>query len=283
MTIKSKLAAALGGIALAASMPVQAQSDDWKFSVMPYLWLPSVDGKLRFGPPAPAGASANVDVSAPNVLDALDFAFMFNAQAKKNRWLIATDLIYVDFGADRSTVDSVNFNFGPGPINVSTSNIGASADLNLKGWVWTTVGGYSLIDEKKGNLDLIGGARMLNLDATVNWNLTAAVTATDGSGNTITFARTGSDAKSETVWAAIVGAKGRVAFGDTPWFANYYVDVGGASSLFTWQGAAGVGYSFKWGDVIFDYRYLYYSQSGDDKMIDNLSFGGFALGANFRF
>jgi hypothetical protein len=149
--------------------------------------------------------------------------------------------------------------------------------------VWTTVGGYSVIDEKKGNLDLLAGARMLNLEADVSWNLNAVVTATDGSGRTVTFARNGSDSRSDTMWAGIVGAKGRIAFGDTPWFANYYVDVGGGSSLFTWQGAAGVGYSFKWGDVIFDYRYLYYSQSGDDKMIDNLSFGGFALGANFRF
>jgi hypothetical protein len=43
-----------------------------------------------------------------------------------------------------------------------------------------------------------------------------------------------------------------------------------------------IGYAFKWGDIVFDYRYLYYSQS-DDKLIDNISFGGFALGANFRF
>lgn len=28
----------------------------------------------------------------------------------------------------------------------------------------------------------------------------------------------------------------------------------------TWQVVAGVGYAFKWGDVILDYRYLYYSQ-----------------------
>jgi hypothetical protein len=34
--------------------------------------------------------------------------------------------------------------------------------------------------------------------------------------------------------------------------------------------------------MVFDYRYLYYSMSGE-RLIDNLSFGGFALGANFRF
>jgi hypothetical protein len=44
-----------------------------------------------------------------------------------------------------------------------------------------------------------------------------------------------------------------------------------------------MGYAFKWGDVVLDYRYLYYSQDGDKKLIDNLSFGGLGLGLNFRF
>ena len=77
--------------------------------------------------------------------------------------------------------------------------------------------------------------------------------------------------------------KGRAKLGASEWFVNYYADIGGGSSAFTWQGAAGIGYAFKWGDIVFDYRYLYYSQSDDDKLIDNISFGGFALGANFRF
>jgi opacity protein-like surface antigen len=88
--------------------------------------------------------------------------------------------------------------------------------------------------------------------------------------------------KSENIWAGIVGARGRLNFGDSNWFANGYVDVGGSSSVFTWQGVAGVGYAFKWGDVILDYRYLYYSQD-EGKLIDNMNFGGLALGANFRF
>jgi opacity protein-like surface antigen len=85
------------------------------------------------------------------------------------------------------------------------------------------------------------------------------------------------------VWAGIVGAKGRAKLGESDWFLNYYADVGGWSNLFTWQGALGVGYAFRWGEVILDYRYLYYNESGRDKLIDWVSFGGFALGVNFRF
>jgi opacity protein-like surface antigen len=101
--------------------------------------------------------------------------------------------------------------------------------------------------------------------------------------STLTFSRSGSVEKSDNVWAAIVGAKGRAMLGQSDWFVNYYADIGGGSSAFTWQGVLGAGYAFKWGDVLLDYRYLYYSQSGNDKLIDNVSFGGFALGVNFRF
>ena len=40
-----------------------------------------------------------------------------------------------------------------------------------------------------------------------------------------------------TFCAGIVGARGRFNFGESDWFANAYVDVGGGSSVFTWQGA----------------------------------------------
>jgi hypothetical protein len=275
------VAAAIGLVALA---PVQAnaqtQGDAWTFSLMPYLWVPSVDGKLNYGPPPSGGSSANVEIDASSLLDHLDFAFMINGEARKGRWLIGTDVIYLDFSSVDSKVKSVDFNPGPGPINVSTTQLNGDTQSQLTGWVWTLVGGYAAVQDRQFSLDVIGGFRYLNLTGKTDWQLSANVTVPGG---TIVFPRSGSVEKSDDVWAAIVGAKGRVRFGESNWFANYYADVGGGSSTFTWQGAAGVGYAFKWGDIILDYRYLYYSQSGDDKLIDNVSFGGFALGANFRF
>jgi len=284
--VKSRFAALVTAILLAPSAllaPLQASaqtpSDRWTFSLMPYLWLPTVDGKLNYGPPPSGGSSANVSVDAGSYLDNLDFAFMINGEARKDRWLLATDIIYLDFSASDSSVKSVDFNPGPGPINISTSALNSSTNVKLKGWLWTAVGGYAAIREPKGSLDVIGGFRLLDLSAKTDWQLTGTVT---GPAGTTPFARSGSVEKSEDIWAAIVGAKGRVRLGEGDWFANYYVDVGGASSLFTWQGAAGIGYALKWGELIFDYRYMSYNQSGD-KLIDDLSFGGFALGANFRF
>jgi opacity protein-like surface antigen len=272
--------------ALLASFGTAAQPDapPWKFSVMPYLWLPSVDGKISYGPPPPGGGSANINIDTSTILDNLDFAFMINGEARKGRWLVATDVIYLNFGHVDSSTRSATFDFGPrGRIDVDAGE-NSGTQSKLKGWLWTTVGGYAAIQEPRWNLDVLGGFRLLYLDAKTNWQLNAAITVTDPvGGQTATFARQGSAEKSDSVWAGIVGAKGRAKLGESDWFLNYYADVGGWSNLFTWQGALGVGYAFKWGDVMLDYRYLYYSQSGQDKLIDWVSFGGFALGVNFRF
>jgi hypothetical protein len=280
MKARTLLTAALAGLTLLAPLRTlaQAPADNWTFSIMPYLWLPSVDGKLRFGPPPVNGGTVNVSVDASSVLDNLDFAFMINGEARKGRWLIATDYIYLDFGKASSAVRSVDFNPGPGPINISTGAANGSAQSSLRGDLWTLVGGYAAV-EGKASLDVIGGFRYLGLSARTDWQLNAAVTLPN---STLTLARSGNAEKSEGIWTGLVGAKGRAKLGESPWFVNYYVDVGAGSSVFTWQGVAGVGYAFRWGDIVFDYRYLYYSQGGD-KLIDNVSFGGFALGANFRF
>jgi hypothetical protein len=281
MTARALLRAALTGAALLAPLAAAAQApaDRWTFSLMPYLWLPSVDGKLRYGPPPVNGGSANVSVDADTLLDNLDFAFMIYGEARKGRWLIATDYIYLDFSKADSAVRSVDFNPGPGRVNVSTSSLNAGAQSSLRGDLWTLVGGYAAIEGPRASLDVVGGFRYLHISAETDWQLTATVNLPN---STLTFPRSGNAEKSDDIWAAIVGAKGRARLGASDWFVNYYADIGGGSSTFTWQGVLGVGYAFKWGDIIFDYRYLYYSQSGD-KLIDNVSFGGFGLGANFRF
>jgi hypothetical protein len=34
------------------------------------------------------------------------------------------------------------------------------------------------------------------------------------------------------------------------WFAPFYLDVGTGATKLTWQGFAGVGYAYRWGDVV---------------------------------
>lgn len=273
---KQVTSAALAGALLLSPLCAQAQtaaeSDSWKFSVMPYLWLPTINGKLNFGPPSPGNASANVKLDPGNYLDSLDMALMLSGTARKDRWVLGTDLLYLHFSNTDAKVERVDVNPGSGPVNVPTVSLNAGASADIKGTVWTMVGGYAVIQEPKTSLDVLAGFRYLGLDVKSDWHLTTTVGG---------FGFAGSPQKKEDIWSGIVGAKGRFNLGDSDWFANAYVDVGGGSSVFTWQGVAGIGYAFKWGDVLLDYRYLYYSQ--DNKVVDNISFGGLALGANFRF
>jgi hypothetical protein len=217
-------------------------------------------------------------VDADTLLGALDMAFMLAAEARKGRWLIATDVIYLDLSSDSSAVKSIDFNPGSGPVNIANTALDAGTQTNIKGTVWTLVGGYAAVQDPRATFDVIGGLRYLGLKATTNWQLSATVT---GPG-TQTFTRTGSVTKSEDLWDAIVGVKGRVKLGQGNWFMPYYLDAGAGDSTLTWQGMLGVGHAFKWGEVLLAYRYLSYEQSGD-KLIEDLSFGGFGLGVNFRF
>ena len=229
----------------------QAGSEEWRYSVTPYLWLPSLNGTLRYGPPPPSGASPNISVSSEDILNALDMAFMITADARKGRWSIATDYIYLSLSGGQSGVKSIDFNPGPGPINITTTALNLGAQVDIKGSIWSLFGGYALVQEPHATLDLIGGFRYLDLKTTTNWQLSATVT---GPAGTTPFARTGSVTQSVGLWDAIVGVRGRFKVGDGNWFVPYHFDVGGGDSKLTWQGVAGIAYSYKWGDVGLVYR-----------------------------
>jgi len=95
--------------------------------------------------------------------------------------------------------------------------------------------------------------------------------------------RAGSSSAEETQWDAIVGVKGRWTFGaERQWYVPYYLDVGTGDSDLTWQGMAGVGYSFDSIGVTGVWRYLDYDLGGSTP-IKSIDFNGPALGVTFRF
>ena len=80
---------------------------------------------------------------------------------------------------------------------------------------------------------------------------------------------------------AIVGVRGEIKL-DDKWFMPYQADIGGGQSQLTWQAFLGVGYKYKWGEVVLGYRYLDYNfKSG--WLVEDLSFGGPLLGAKYHF
>ena len=77
--------------------------------------------------------------------------------------------------------------------------------------------------------------------------------------------------------------KGRLRFGaNREWFVPYYADVGTGDSDVTWQAIGGIGYSFKWGQVIAAWRYLDYKFK-ESSAIEKLNFNGPAIGVGFTW
>ena len=269
--MKRALLAAL----LVFTLPLGARAEEgWTFSLTPYIWLPNINGQLKYSIPADGGGRPEVDTGPNNYLENLSFALMLAGEARKGKWSLFTDLIYIDFDGEKSAMRAVNF----GGDRVGTS-LNASTKSSLTGAAWTFGTGYTAMQSPKHTLDVLGGVRYFGLKASSDWQLGAAV---NGPNAGQTFAASGSISQREDLWDVIVGLRGRWKLGDGAWFVPYYVDVGTGSSELTAQALAGIGYAFKWGEIVATYRYVLY-EMGDDKLLQDIRFAGPAIGATFRF
>ena len=269
-------------VGVAAPLPAIAQdaAEGWKFSLMPYVWLPTIKTNLNFGPVAGAShLQSEISVAPNDWLRDLSMAFLIAGEARYGNWLVGTDFIYLHLSDGHSKTKVKSRDGGPLQMFETTTALNTDTDTSLKTVIWSMVGGYSVVAGPAATVDLIGGFRYLWLEASTDWNLNAALI---GPRNTILLPRSGGSSKSQSVTTGIVGAKGRVKLGESNWFVPFYVDVGGGNSVTTWQAAAGIGYAYPWGDVRLDYRYLSFDQNGD-KLIKGLDQGGLALGLNFVF
>ena len=271
--VPGRLFVLLVAFGLLAAPGVHAQSagspaDRWQFSITPYLWAPSIDGTLNFGVPPGGGGSPEVGVGSSNYLENLEFVLMFSGEARRGDWAILFDFIYLDFSNQEGAVKSVT---GPGgnaqvPVNTNTR-------AGLKGVVWELAVSRALSRSRSVTFEVLGGLRYAGLEASVDWQFAGAIGL---------LPQSGSASQTVDLWDAIIGVRGKVKLGEGSWFVPYHLDAGTGSSALTWQGMAGIGYGFKWGDVLLAYRHLYYDQKGD-KLIQDMRFSGPALAATFRF
>ena len=264
--------ASIVAIAAALAVPATASAqgtEGWTFGASLYGYFPSLSGTSNF-PASGSGSSVSIDVD--RILDNLEFVFMGSFEARKGRWGGFTDLIYMDIGTDRSGSRDITI----GGIGLPAS---ASADINydIKGLIWTIAGEYNVHATREANVDVFAGARLVDLEQDIRWNLNGNI------GSVPVPGRSGGSNVSRSNWDGIVGVKGRLRFGqEQRWFVPYYLDVGTGDSDFTWQAQAGVGYTWGWGDVMLGWRHLDYD-FGSGKPFTDLSLSGPQLGVNFRW
>ena len=257
---RSWFGALLAGTLVAASTgawaAAQSSRDDWQYSATIYLWGAGIQGETTAG--------SKVDVSFSDLISNLNMAFMGAFEARKAQWSLLADVIYLNVGADGD---------GEVPVPIAPNSnirIKVDADVKTKGWVLNLLGGYNLWQAEKGSLDVIAGARYLDLRLDFGLGLSGPV-----------YSRSRDISVSGSVWDAVIGARGHFDL-NPRWYVPYYLDIGTGQSDLTWQASAGLAYRFNWGDVSLVYRHTEWDFDSSSRL-DNINFSGPLLAAKFRF
>lgn len=245
--------------------PFLNASTQWQFALTPYIWLPSVDGSLRFS--LPGNGEADASTGPYNYLQNLRFAAMLQGEARKGNWSIFADAIYLDFENHSASVQTK----GSGVLERQLEN---SGETSFKGGLFQLGGGYTVVRLPRVTLDAVTGLRYL----AVRSSLDARIGGLGPNLNPEIHVSQNAD-----IYDGFGGVRGRVSLTDDGrWYVPFYLDVGTGTSDFTWQAMSGVAYAMKWGDVTLSYRYLAFYGSGD-QLVESLRFKGPALSVTFRF
>jgi hypothetical protein len=257
----------LPAIACAQAPRANPDSGKWQYAFSINGYLPSIAGNTTF----PVDSGSSIDITADKIIENLKFTFMGSLDVNNGRWGAFTDVLYLDVGGSKS--QSRDFSIGNLGLPAGTN---ADLSLDVKGLVWTLAGEYRLANDPGLTMDLLAGARYFDLKQKLGWAISGSLGPIAAPG------RTGSVEVRENVWDAIVGVKGRYAFGESArWSVPFYVDVGTGQSDLTWQGSAGIGYAFQWGEVSVLWRYLDYRFKS--RKIEDMNFNGPQIGATFRW
>ncbi|MCH8137192.1 MAG: hypothetical protein IIB77_14550 [Proteobacteria bacterium] len=270
-------------LAISGTAVGETSADEWQFQLTPYIWLPTIDGTLNYGPPPGSGGSPDVEIGPTDWLELLNFGVLMSGSARKGRFSMFTDVLYLSMtkNGDGRVVSVDGTVSGPG----GSVSIPVSADLTLNtrtdfdGLVWTFAAAYTVKQTDASSLDIFAGARLFSVDFSTRWDLTAAITTPGGVELLAAQGGVGSDTD---LWDAIVGVRGHVGLGNGKWSVPYYLDIGTGSSDLTWSAMTGLTRSVGWGEILFVYRHLEYDEDFDGLM-QNFSFSGPAVGASFRF
>jgi len=221
------------------------ESGDWEFNIAPYLFAAGLDGTLTV-----KGYETEIDLPFSDIISDLHFAAMVHFDMQNERWVVSSDLIYVDLDDSR---------------DVARGTVTAS----VKETLWDVFGGYRVSPV----VTLLAGARYVDLSTGLRF-----------AGQ---FDDPSADAGKSWV-DPLVGVHVIAPFAER-WWVALHGDIGGfgVGSEFSWQAYADVG--FRASDlvsVVLGFRAIdidYESGSGDDLFRYDMLMSGPQLGVAFRF
>ncbi|MBK6359576.1 MAG: hypothetical protein IPF39_06435 [Comamonadaceae bacterium] len=263
-------AALAPAVSHAQTQPAAMGASEWKTALTLYAYLPTIGGSTSF-PTLPGNPSPSISVDGSTIIDHLKMTFMGSLDIHNGKWGAFTDILYVDIGGNKSKTRDFSIDGAPGTLSGDLS-------LDVKGTLWTLAGEYRMATSDPAfTVDVLAGARMFNMKNTLGWNFTGTA------GSHPLAGRSGSTAVSDTLWDAIVGVKGNYTFGaERQWFVPFYFDIGTGQSDLTYQIVGGIGYRYKWGDVVAAWRYIDYNMKSGSA-IQSMNFNGPMIGATWRW
>ena len=226
----------------------EKSADQWQYDFEVYGWLPQID--------ITTATDDNITLTLKDLLKNLDMMAMFDFGARKDKWSMSADILYMNLGATEETTG-----------NIIDRPVTLEVDVDLRAFITTVHGGYQFAGNDKNQLDVIAGIRYLYLRLPLEFNL----------GNRTKKVIVGGDPN----WNGIVGLQGVRTINDK-WYFDYYGDIGTGDADFTWQTKLGFGYHFNKFTGTFGFRYLRWNfdKKGD---LDNLYIIGPYVGAKWFF
>jgi hypothetical protein len=196
--------------------------------------------------------TADVDASFSNILSHLHFAAMGLVDARRNKFVVSTDLIYSDLRGQHAT---------PGPLF-------SSVNPQMKLLILTPQGGYRILDAEGASIDAVGGIRFWRLKSELQF----------GAG-----VLPGIDVQDSRDWVdGIVGLRAKKTL-PGHWWVSASGDLGGGGSKFTYQIITTAGLDIHQRYALdFAYRYLSVDYDKDNFLFDT-AMKGPLLGFTIKF
>lgn len=214
----------------ATLLATSAAAEDWNFIVSAYGWFPAMEVDATIDRPG-GPVSADISVSATDILEALNFGVFGTAEARRGRLGLFGDMFYTDLGVSQ------------------TGRLGVRESVANNLFMFTGAAAWRLWEDGGAFVDGYGGGRYVSLDSEVTVGARSA-------------------SKSTSYVDPIIGA--RVGYPATESLTlNAYANIGGfdIGSKFTWEAYAGANYAFTdsvSGELGYRYLSIDYENSGKD-------------------
>jgi len=138
-----------------AAEPAVVASKGWEFDIVPYIWGAGLEGDVKIGRLPTQG----IEASFSDIVDYLSLAGMAAFEARKNRWGVLVDAIYIDLS---DTVPTPQAIYG-------------DADVTMTQQLYTGLVAYRIHQSEKTTVDLAWGTRYTRIDSDLE--LTSGIAA----------------------------------------------------------------------------------------------------------